>query len=232
MKVSTIYALAALSLPALLAGLVVAHAQADAPFSIDFEGMDVGAQPTGFSTAITGKGPPAIWVIEDHGAATGVSKVLTQSSNEETNYRFPVCIYEDFVGKNVALTVRFKPVSGQIDQAAGLVWRYKNANNYYVVRANALEDNVVLYKMKDGKRSDLKPTGSWPFAYGKSAPVPGEKWSTLHVLVQGEKFAVYLNDEHLFDVEDETFPEGGRVGLWTKADSITSFDDFTITGLD
>jgi hypothetical protein len=86
--------------------------------------------------------------------------------------------------------------------------------------------------MEDGKRSDLKPTGSWPFAYGKSAPVPRDQWSTLRVVVRGAKFDVYLNDEQLFDVEDETFAEGGRVGLWTKADSVTSFDDFTITALD
>jgi hypothetical protein len=216
----------------LLTGLAVAHAQTDAPISVDFEEMDVGVQPTGFSTALTGKGSPATWVIEVYGAAPSMSKVLTQRSSEETNYRFPVCIYEDFVGKNVALTVRFKPISGRIDQAAGLVWRYQDANNYYVVRANALENNVVLYKMKDGKRSDLKPTGSWPFAYGKSALVPRERWSTLHVVVMSTKFAVYLNDEHLFDVEDETFPGGGRVGLWTKADSVTSFDDFTIAALD
>jgi len=223
---------AARSILALLAGLAVAHAQTDALFSIDFEEMDVGLHPTGFSTALTGKGSPANWVIEAHDAATGVSKVLTQRSNEEINYRFPVCIYEGFVGKNVALTVRFKPISGQIDQAAGLVWRYQDANNYYVVRANALEDNVVLYKLEDGRRSDLKPTGSWPFAYGKSAPVPRDQWSMLRVVVIGAKFAVYLNEQHLLDVEDETFPDGGRVGLWTKADSITSFDDFTITALD
>jgi hypothetical protein len=231
-KVLTVCNFAANSILALLAGFTVAHAQTDALFSVDFEEMDVGLQPTGFSTALIGKGSPANWVIEADDATTGVSKVLTQRSNEETNYRFPVCIYEDFVGKNVALTVRFKPISGQIDQAAGLVWRYQDANNYYVVRANALEDNVVLYKMKDGKRSDLRPTGSWPFAYGKSAPVPREQWSTLRVIVMGAKFAVYLNDEYLFDVKDQTFPEGGRVGLWTKADSVTSFDDFTITALE
>ena len=228
----TVCTFAAQSMLTLLAGLAVAHAQTDVPFNVDFEEMDVGLPPTGFSTALTGKGSPANWVIEAHDAVTGVSKVLTQRSNEETNYRFPLCIYEGFVGKDVALTVRFKPISGQTDQAAGLVWRYQDANNYYVVRANALEDNVVLYKMEDGKRSDLKPTGSWPFAYGKSTPVPRDQWSTLRVVVRGAKFAVYLNDEQLFDVEDKTFAEGGRVGLWTKADSITSFDDFTITALD
>jgi hypothetical protein len=230
--VSTVCAFAAQCILPLLAGLAIAHAQTDALFSVDFEEVDVGFHPVGFSTALTGEGGPANWVVEAHDASTGVSNVLTQRSNEKTNYRFPLCIYEGFVGKNVALTVRFKPISGRIDQAAGLVWRYQDANNYYVVRANALEDNVVLYKMEDGKRSDLKPIGAGRFSYGENAPVPDDQWSSLSVVVLGPKFTVALNGEHLFDVEDETFREAGRVGLWTKADSVTSFDDFTITGSD
>lgn len=229
---STVCAFSAQSILALLAGLAVAHAQTAALFSVDFEEMDVGLQPTGFSTALTGDGGPANWVVEPRDASSGEANVLVQRSNEKINYRFPLCVYEDFVAKNVELTVRFRPMFGQIDQAAGMVWRYRDTNNYYVARANALEDNVVLYKMEDGKRSDLRPTGSGLFAYGKTAAVPMDQWSTLRVVVIGEKFSVYLNDEHLFDVEDETFPEGGRVGLWTKADSVTSFDDFTITALD
>ena len=229
---STVCAFSAQSILTILAGLAVAHAQTDALFSVDFEEMDVGLQPAGFSTALTGEGGPANWVVEAHDASTGESNVLVQRSNEKKSYRFPLCVYEDFVATNVDLTVRFKPISGQIDQAAGLVWRYQDANNYYVVRANALEDNVVLYKMEDGKRSDLRPTGSGLFAYGKSAPVLIDQWSILRVVVIGAEFAVYLNDEYLFNVEDETFPGGGRIGLWTKADSVTSFDDFTITALD
>ena len=229
---STVCAFSSQSILTLLAGLAVADAQTAALFSVDFEEMDVGLQPTGFSTELTGEGGPPNWVVETHNASTGDSNVLVQRSNEEKSYRFPLCIYEDFVAKNVELTVRFRPLSGQIDQAAGMVWRYQDANNYYVARANALEDNVVLYKMEDGKRSDLRPTGSGLLTYVKSARVPKDQWSTLRVVVISGKFSAYLNDEHLFDVENETFPEGGRVGLWTKADSVTSFDDFTITALD
>ncbi len=130
------------------------------------------------------------------------------------------------------LSVAFKPISGSVDQAAGLVWRYRNPQTYYVVRANALEDNVVLYKVEAGKRSDLKPTGSRFMSYGKKAPVPGGAWSELRLQAQGNHFAVWLNGEHLFDVEDETFSEAGKVGLWTKADSVTAFDDFSIKSHD
>ncbi len=122
--------------------------------------------------------------------------------------------------------MKFKPISGEEDQAAGLIWRVKNANNYYVCRANALEGNVVLYKTVAGKRSSLQVKGRM-FGYGVDAKVPGGKWSTLRVEFTGKLFTVSCNGKQLFQVEDETFPDAGAVGLWTKADSVTLFDDFT-----
>ena len=119
-----------------------------------------------------------------------------------------------------------------LDQAAGLVWRYRDGDNYYVVRANALEGNVVLYKVEGGKRSDLKPTDAGLFAYGVKAKVPRESWSELRVSARGSRFAVSLNGVHLFDVEDTTFPNAGKVGVWTKADSVTAFDDLNAVSVD
>jgi hypothetical protein len=125
----------------------------------------------------------------------------------------------------VDLSVRFKAMSGAEDQAAGLVWRYRDQDHYYIVRANALEGNVVLYKVENGKRSDLKPKGSGTFAYGKKAPVKSGAWNALRVVARGPLFEVFLNGEKLFEVEDATFTAKGQVGLWTKADSVTRFDD-------
>jgi 3-keto-disaccharide hydrolase len=130
---------------------------------------------------------------------------------------------------DVDLSVRFKPVSGTGDQAAGLVWRYRDQDNYYIVRANALESNVVLYKVENGKRSDLDPKGSGPFAYGRKAQVASGVWGTLRVVARGPLFQVFLNGEKLFEVEDETFTGAGPVGVWTKADSVTYFDDLELT---
>ncbi len=192
--------------------------------------MEPGKLPRGFSTALTGKGAPPTWVVKEDPTAPAGPKVVTQTTSDKTSYRFPICIYDAFTGKDPELSVSFKPISGRVDQAAGLVWRYRDANNYYVVRANALEDNVVLYKMEHGKRSDLKPKGAWFFSYGKDAPVPTQRWSTLRVTVRGQEFSVWLDGEHLFDVEDETFSGAGRVGLWTKADSVTAFDALTVRG--
>ncbi len=195
---------------------------------VDFESMAVGDAPSGLTCARTGRGAPGTWAIQNDATAPAGTRVLAQTSADTTSYRFPVCVYEGFTATDVDLSVAFKPVSGTVDQAAGLVWRYRDLDNYYVVRANALEDNVVLYKVENGKRSDLRPVGSWPFAYGRDAEVPVGRWSTLRVVAKGGRFSVWLGDEHLFDVEDDTFSAAGKVGLWTKADSVTRFDTLRI----
>jgi len=122
----------------------------------------------------------------------------------------------------------FKPVSGNGDQAAGLVWRYKDANNYYIVRSNARENNVVLYKVENGKRTDL-PLKGLGRTYGQKVPVPSGQWGTLRVTAAGNLFTVFLNGKQLFEVEDSTFPDPGKVGVWTKADSVTYFDNLSVT---
>ncbi len=128
--------------------------------------------------------------------------------------------------KDGFVEVKFKPVNGKEDQAGGIVFRFKDANNYYIVRANALEDNVVLYKTVDGKRSSLQVKGR-TFGYGVDTKVPSRKWSKLRVEFRADVFTVFFNGKALFEVEDETFKDAGAVGLWTKADSVTLFDDFT-----
>ena len=120
--------------------------------------------------------------------------------------------------------------SGSADQASGLVWRYKDPDNYYIVRANALEDNVVLYKVEKGVRIALAPKGTPSKTYGVKHRVPKQTWSTLSVAFQGNVFTVRFDGQRLFDVEDSTFTAAGKVGLWTKADSVTYFDDFQIEG--
>ncbi|MEE8550939.1 MAG: ethylbenzene dehydrogenase-related protein [Gemmatimonadota bacterium] len=196
-----------------------------------FEMDEAGTTPEGFSTAMTGRGEPGQWLVREEADAPSGRKVVVQVSDDPTNHRFPLLVFDKLTVREVDVSVEFKPILGSVDQAAGLVWRYRDPQNYYVVRANALEDNVVLYKVEAGRRSDLKPTGSW-FAYGKKAPVPGGAWSVLRLKAQGNHFTVWLNGEHLFDVDDETFSEAGRVGLWTKADSVTAFDDFSIKSYD
>ena len=152
--------------------------------------------------------------------------MLAQLANNNSPGRFPLAIYDSRLTDG-EIRVRFKPISGRVDQAGGLVWRYRDENNYYIVRANALENNVVLYKVENGRRSSLSPVGR-PGDYGVNHTVPAQQWSTLGVAFAGSKFTVFFDNEELFEVEDPTFGEAGKVGLWTKADSVTYFDDFEI----
>jgi hypothetical protein len=123
--------------------------------------------------------------------------------------------------------VRFRPVDGRHDQAGGVVWRWQDANNYSIARANALENNVVAYRMVNGTRTDLKPVGAGARAYGVSATVTPRAWHTLRVEVKGAEFVVRFDGEAAtFTVRDETLKAPGRVGVWSKADSVTEFEDF------
>jgi len=123
--------------------------------------------------------------------------------------------------------VRFRPLEGRTDQAGGVVWRWQDANNYYIARANALENNVVAYKMVNGKRTDLKPVGTGARAYGVSAAVTPRAWHTLRADFKGSEFVVRFDkDVATFTVRDETLKPAGRVGVWSKADSVTEFEEF------
>jgi hypothetical protein len=191
---------------------------------VDFSDDAVGEAPKGFEFGHTAKaGAPGKWVVQ----AEGGNKYLAQVDPDSTRSRFPVAVVSDVTAADVDLSTRFKPVSGRVDQAAGLVWRFQNEDNYYIVRANALENNVVLYKVEKGKRTDLPVKGEGR-TYGKKAQVPSGQWSTLRVVAAGPRFEVFFNGSKLYEVEDTTFTQPGKVGVWTKADSVTQFDDITI----
>ncbi len=190
----------------------------------DFESSAVDALPQGWSIAMTHEGGPPQWIVvrsEEGGW------VLAQTSDDPTSQRFPLAIRAPESIRNGKLAVRFKPVSGRVDQAAGLVWRYKDPDNYYVVRANALEDNVVVYKVEAGNRVAISPIGR-EGEYGQRRDVPSNEWHELGVEFNGPRFSVSFDGMKLYEVEDTTFAEPGRVGLWTKADSVTQFDDFEV----
>jgi len=197
----------------------------------DFEKSEAGKLPPGFTAALTGGGGDVTWVIENDPSAPAGPKVLAQTSADRTNRRYPVCVYDGLTANDVDVSVRFRTVAGEVDRAAGLVWRYADKDNYYVVRANALENNVVLYKTQDGVRTDLKLKGK-DSGYGVKAEVFQDRWNTLKVSAVGSSFVVSLNDKPLFEVVDDTFAKPGKVGLWTKADSVTRFDDLRVQSFD
>jgi len=205
---------------ALLASVQVGIAFAQ---SINFDKDKEGASPKGFFTALTGKGKPGTWVVVIDTTAISRPNVLAQTDMDKTDYRFPLCIFDDITLKEVDLSVRFKAVKGKVDQAGGLVWRYKDKDNYYVLRANALEDNLRIYHVAAGKRVEFG---------GANVNVRSNVWHTLRIVNKGNKFEAYFDDKKLIEARDNTFASAGKVGLWTKADSYTLFDDLTILSTD
>ena len=174
-----------------------------------------------FTVGRTGQGAPAQWaIVADPTAAGGLA--IAQTSTDETDYRFPLAIYKPYSGKNLEVSVRFKPVSGSIDQAGGIAVRLQTPDDYYVVRANALEDNVRFYRVVKGKREQLA---------GANTKVATNTWHTLTLKAEGDRFTVSYDGKELYTARDATFTDAGKVALWTKADSVTYFDSLTIRPL-
>src|SRR4051812_35369995 len=186
--------------------------------AISFDGAPTGDVPDGWTSTLTGSGDPK-WTVENDETAPSKSRVLKQSGRAT----YPLLLKNDSSIKDGFVEMKFKAVAGSQDRAAGIVWRAKDANNYYVTRANALEDNVVLYKTVNGARSALDIVGR-KGGYGTNVKVPADVWHSLRIDFSGSRFRVSFNGKQLFEVEDSTFAGAGKIGLWTKADSVTLFD--------
>jgi hypothetical protein len=192
--------------------------------AISFESAQLGAVPEGWAATHTGSGEPK-WSVENDDTAPSKAKVVKQSGRAT----FPLLLKNDSDIKDGFVEITFKAVAGSEDRAAGIVWRARDANNYYVVRANALEDNVVLYKTVGGVRRPLDIVGR-KGGYGIGTQVTANTWHRLRVDFKGTRFTASFNGKQVFEVEDATFTEAGKIGLWTKADSVTLFDEVIFNG--
>jgi hypothetical protein len=180
--------------------------------------MNVDAAPVGFKFARTGQGSESQWTVGlDPTAFSG--RVIEQTSSDPTDYRFPLAIFESVVARNVEVSTSFKAVAGRVDQAAGIAVRVLDADNYYVVRANALEDNVRFYCVVKGRREQIA---------GVNTKVASNEWHTLGLKADGERFTIMYDGKSLFATSDKTFTGTGKIALWTKSDSITRFDQITV----
>ena len=190
--------------------MLVSAALAD---TANFDDLKTGEVPPGWTATKTGKGEVK-WTIEKDDTAPSKPNVLKQSGQAT----YPVCLKNDTSVKDGYVEVKFKPISGNEDQAGGVVWRAKDSDNYYIARANALEDNVTIYHTVKGKRTEKKRT---------NMKVSSGEWHTLHVDFSGNHSTVTFDGKKAIEWDDETFKEAGMVGVWTKADSVTLFDDFS-----
>ncbi len=189
-------------------------------FVYNFDSDTPGQLPAKFHSAKTGGGPQEKWVVSADPTAPSKPNVVTQTSTDRTDYRFPLLISDEGAFQNLDLSVKFKAVSGNIDRAGGLVFRLKDPNNYYIVRANALENNYRLYHVVNGRRSQFA---------GANLKVTSGEWHELRVEAVGNKLTCYYDGNKKIEATDDTFKDAGKVGLWTKADSVTSFDDLKAT---
>jgi len=199
----------ALIIPTLASVAIMTTTHAE---TVSFDRDAPGALPAGWRSGVTGRGSPK-WSVETDASAPSKPNVLKQSGSGT----FPWCVRPDASLADGYVEVKFKPLSGREDQAGGLVWRWKDGDNYYVARANALENNVSLYYTANGRRNTLKYV---------DAPVPGNTWHTLRVEFSGKRIRVILDGKPYIEMEDDHIAGSGAVGVWTKADSVTLFDDF------
>jgi hypothetical protein len=181
--------------------------------TLRFDTDATGRPPVGWTCGVTGRGNPH-WTVEADASAPSPPNVLIQSGSGT----FPWCVRSDAVITDGFVEVKFKPMKGREDQAGGVVWRWKDGDHYYVARANALENNVSLYWTEGGARKTLKYV---------DAPVSANAWHTLRVEFKGTRILVLLDGKTAIDVEDTHIAGPGAVGVWTKADSVTAFDDFS-----
>ena len=190
--------------------------------TVTFGKDDLGKLPKGWSAAQTGEGDASVWkVMADETAPAKKGHVLAQLA-AAPKLTYNLCVLDEPRYQDVDITVAFKAVKGEIDQGGGVVWRYQDASNYYIARMNPLESNFRLYKVQGGKRNQLATA---------NVKVPAGEWHTLQVTMTGNKIDCRLDGKQLFEVtEDDTISKAGRIGLWTKADAVTYFDDLKVRG--
>jgi len=188
-----------------------------------FDADRIGEAPSGFSFGRTGSGRVGRWIVQADKDAPSPTNILAQVDADQTDYRFPVAVANEPILRDVRLSVKCKPVSGEVDQACGLVFRYQDEDNYYITRANALEGNIRLYHVVKGARRQFA---------GGNGPVASGVWHELVVEARGEHFTVYWDGQEIINAQDKTFLNPGKAGMWTKADSVTYFDNLRIEPLE
>jgi hypothetical protein len=194
----------------------MARAADDAKTAVyDFEQDAQLKAPAGFTSYKTGGGRIGTWIVVPAANAPSGKQVVEQTDNDPTDGRFPVLIAKNGEWSDIDVSVKGYAVDGKVDQGIGLVFRFRDPKSYYICRANALEDNFRLYKMVDGKRLQFA---------GANVKVPTHTWHTLRAVAKGDHIVCYFNGKPLIDAHDKTYDKG-KVGIWTKADSIIAFDD-------
>jgi len=193
-----------------------------------------------FDAAMVGKVPPQWTVPSSHGSgprwevrkdssAPTQPYVLAQVSSNPREDEFSLAILNSMSVRDGDISVRLKAVAGHEDQGGGLVFRYRDERNYYLVRADSHNGEVAVYKVENGRCTPIRPRGTVPPTIGVKHNLQPNTWNILKVAVRGSRFQVYVNHRRLLQADDSSFTGAGKVGLATVADSITYFDDFRVS---
>jgi hypothetical protein len=210
-------------------GLLASFSLIAAPARIvNFDHDSLGKMPLGWTAAMTNQGAAPQWEIRSDPSAPTQPYVFAQISTDPRQDRSPLAILDAVSLRDADISVRLKAVSGREEEGGGLVFRYRDEKNYYVVRADALHDDVALYKVENGRCSAIVPRGQPPSQIGVKRDFPPNTWHILKVSVRGNRFQVYVNHRRILQVEDSTYRGPGKVGLSTMGDSVTYFDDFRV----
>jgi hypothetical protein len=189
------------------------------PQMFNFDADAAGKAPGGFTSYATGGGPAGKWVVTEMNDAPSGKHVVVQTDADKTDTRFPVLIADSGDYADLDISMKAKSISGKVDQGMGLVFRFRDPKSYYIVRANALEDNFRLYKMVNGKRLQFA---------GANVKVAPNQWHTIRVVAKGGHLTCWFDGKQLIDAQDKTYTTG-KIGLWTKADSVIAFDDLNVS---
>jgi hypothetical protein len=195
----------------LVLNLGATRAQSPDEVVFNFDNEEIGKLPVDWTAAVS------TWMI----ASDGANKAMKQAGKSEGD-RFNICVQNKLMFQNLEMEVRIKPLEGEEDQGGGLVWRYKDAKNYYITRANPLEDNFRVYKVINGNRKQMKSV---------NIKMQKGQWYTVKVVTMGNQIDCYYNGQKLLSVIDDTYLNSGSVGFWSKADAVSLFDDFKIKNL-
>ncbi|MCC6600939.1 MAG: hypothetical protein IT223_09735 [Crocinitomicaceae bacterium] len=190
--------------------------------SFDFENSDINTIASDWSAHFYGEGATNWNVISDNG-----NNVFAQLQNINPDNHFNIAVYDKLEVTDMELSVKMCATKGIFDQGGGIVWRYKNESNHYILRANPLENDLVLFKMENGERIDL-PLVNIGRTYGVEVDYTGADWHTIGVKVEGNLFTAFFDGREMFKVQDSSFTDPGKIGLWTKSDACTYFDDLKI----
>jgi hypothetical protein len=194
----------------------------------DFDKAAVGIAPADWSYAVTHRGEPGRWVVQPDGSAPSPPNVLAQLSADRFPFRNALALYDKGYCKNGDLSAEMKIVSGNATQTGGLVWRYQDPNNYYLLSISADKDTIAAVKLADGRPTPIARLGPGLKAFQVSHKIEPQEWNVLRVTFRDTHMTVYFDHRKVMDVEDSTFLKPGKTGLWTRGDTVAYFDNFRI----